>query len=834
MVPHTHWDREWYASFEAFRLRLVDTLDALLAALEEGGSYAHFLFDGQMAMIDDYLEVRPEAEPRLRILAAAGRISLGPWYVLPDELLVSGETLVRNLQLGWQRASHFGPPMPVGYLPDTFGHTAQMPQLLAASGFEHAVVWRGVPSSVTTTAFWWLAPDGSRVRAEYLRHGYGNGAFIPDDAGAFLRRIESHAVELGDALGPDADMLLMAGTDHTVAGPWLGRVAAEVATSSASYDVVVTSLTEHVHGAPVEGLPSIAGELRSGGRADLLIGVASNRIDVKQAAAAAELELERRAEPLAALFLAPESYPQAVLDLAWREMIRNSAHDSICACSADEVVDAVLARYRGATQAGRAVAGAALAALGRSVDGPGTVVVNPSARPRRGIVAVTAPTADLPEVVERTMAARDIGQVLAQIRNQELEPGVYVDAIEVGQLEGDGGLDIVVRAGPVLMPNRSVEETKRDLYTRAGAAPAMPVRLRIERQAAEEILVETPDVPGFGWVTLPAGTAPPSPTSPPVTVEGTTMANGLIRVAVEQNGFRLDGRPGFDRLVDGGDAGDTYNYSPPPGDVLDDEPTATEAIVLEAHPLRARILLRRRYWWCGEVQSIYEIRAGERLVRIETSFENRARDHRLRAHFPLPWPALHSSAESAFAVVERGLEAEGSSHEHPLPTFPSRRFVQAGGLTVVHHGLPEYELIDIDGTGAHGLALTLLRATGMLSKATTAYRTYPAGPLLAVPAAQLQQPLRFCYGVATGEADPYALVDDAFLPLEVVVATQSGGPRPPSGSALTVTGAEVSSLRRVDGALHLRVWNASDQPTVVAIPGRTGLLVDLLGRPLQP
>src|SRR5579872_4620584 len=181
IVPHTHWDREWYEPFQTFRLRLVHLLDGLLDLLESDPSYSTFLLDGQMAAVDDYLEVRPEAEERIRALAGAGRLTMGPWYVLMDEFLISGETIVRDLQMGLARGTAFGGVMEVGYLPDMFGHVAQMPQLLRIAGFEHAVVWRGVPSAIDRNAFRWESPDGSSVRAEYLVVGYGNGASIPDD-----------------------------------------------------------------------------------------------------------------------------------------------------------------------------------------------------------------------------------------------------------------------------------------------------------------------------------------------------------------------------------------------------------------------------------------------------------------------------------------------------------------------------------------------------------------------------------------------------------------------------------------------------------------------------
>ena len=189
IVPHTHWDREWYRSFQEFRLNLVDTLDALLCLLESDDSYPYFMLDGQMAVVDDYLDVRPEGEERLRALAVAGRISLGPWYILMDEFLASGETIVRNLQMGLRRAAAFGGAMEVGYLPDMFGHIAQMPQILRQAGLTNAVVWRGVPSVVNRTGFVWEAPDGSAVRAEYLPDGYSNGAALPDDGQALVDRV---------------------------------------------------------------------------------------------------------------------------------------------------------------------------------------------------------------------------------------------------------------------------------------------------------------------------------------------------------------------------------------------------------------------------------------------------------------------------------------------------------------------------------------------------------------------------------------------------------------------------------------------------------------------
>ena len=208
----------------------------------------------------------------------------------------------------------------------------------------------GIPASVDKTAFWWDAPDGSRVRCEYLYGSYSNGRDIPEDAKGLVLRAVDYATELGDVRL--SDMLLMNGTDHQMPQPWLGRVVAEANGMQDDYHFVVTSLQEYLPQQPTAGLPTVAGELRSGARANLLMGVASNRVDVHQAAAAAERALERQSEPMTTLFLPPEQYPHSFLALAWKNIVLNSAHDSSCACSHDEVVDHVLVRYREARQIG--------------------------------------------------------------------------------------------------------------------------------------------------------------------------------------------------------------------------------------------------------------------------------------------------------------------------------------------------------------------------------------------------------------------------------------------------------------------------------------------------
>jgi hypothetical protein len=418
--------------------------------------------------------------------------------------------------------------------------------------------------------------------------------------------------------------------------------------------------------------------------------------------------------------------------------------------------------------------------------------------------------------------------------------------------EDETGIDLTVTIGPDERPDVPIAEAKQDLYSRLGARPDVMVRVHLDQPPISRVVARAAEVPGFGWRRFT-----PAPLEHPVTVteDGglVRLDNGLVQVVVDPSDgtFAVGGLAGFGRLVDGGDLGDSYNYSPPGKDSLVEQPESVSLSVTERGPVRAKATVTATYRWpdkvdggtqrrVGEhlvtVTTVIELRADERPVRVETTFVNPAKDHRLRVHLPLPAPARTSVAECAFGTVERGLSAEGRPDEFGLPTFPSRRFVSAGGLTVFHEGLHEYELVDVDdgpdGAGARSLALTLLRATGMLSRLGMAYRPFPAGPLTPVDGLQLVgRTITARYALAVGDVDPWALVDDIWLPLEVT-SSLGGGDRPAVGSGLNVSGAVVSSLRRSAGSLELRVFNPGGEPATVELGGRSGWLVDLRGEPL--
>jgi alpha-mannosidase len=349
LVPHTHWDREWYRTHEQFRYQLVNLLDGLLEMLEEDPDFRHFTLDGQSILIDDYLEVRPGARGRLAKLVREGRILVGPWYVLPDEWLVSGEALIRNLRLGVRKAREFGGSMNLGYVPDQFGHVGQLPQIFAGFGLEAAMLWRGVGADVEETAFLWEAPDGTSLFTVYLRHGYGNAVMLPLDSEALAKRLREAASHL-EPHSRIPTLLLMNGADHQFPQAGLPAALEQAIRSLPGWSAEIGTLPGFVARAKLESasaLPVHRGELRSGLRSPLLPGCASARLSQKQEDFENDRLLTRYLEPLATWLSAVGGEPDAeVIDLAWRIAMENHPHDSICGCSIDQVHEQMESRFQ--------------------------------------------------------------------------------------------------------------------------------------------------------------------------------------------------------------------------------------------------------------------------------------------------------------------------------------------------------------------------------------------------------------------------------------------------------------------------------------------------------
>ena len=392
VVPHTHWDREWYERLSGYRLRLVPMVSKLLDLLERDPEFRSFTFDGQTIAIEDHLETRPEDRLRIEALVRAERLFVGPWYVLADLLLVSGESLVRNFQEGLRVSGELGRALRVAYVADPFGHPAQMPQLLRGFGYGAYVFARGVgdEGEELGSEFQWEAPSGDRVIASHQVAHYNNALALVGEGNEtdvqLGRRVRRVLPRIFDRTAPYANgdaLLLMVGDDHTEAYEHLADAVAISRTVLPRFEARITSLEEFASALPApRGV--LRGEMISGKYRPILRGVNSTRVWIKQENARCERLLLAECEPLDAIAAGTD---RAELRSLWRTLLQNHPHDSICGCSIDAVHDLDMApRFARVRSDGRALADRMLERLA----GPPAVpmIFDPLPREREALVLV--------------------------------------------------------------------------------------------------------------------------------------------------------------------------------------------------------------------------------------------------------------------------------------------------------------------------------------------------------------------------------------------------------------------------------------------------------------
>ncbi|QPL05236.1 MULTISPECIES: glycoside hydrolase family 38 C-terminal domain-containing protein [Actinomyces] len=868
IVPHTHWDREWYEPHDVFRARLVRMIDGLLNLLEHEEAY-RFTLDGQAAAFEDYLVLRPQNRERLSAAVARGQLAVGPFLILLDEFCCDGETTVRNLELGIRACRTLGGEMRVGYLPDMFGHAAQMPQILRGFGLADAALWRGVPAAVDRDAFCWRALDGSQVRVEYLWDGYGSALTLFDSPGK-LDRLVADYLHTNTGRFDGRSPAGMYGTDHMEPRPDL--LDAVRAHNARCPDAVMTVATlgqvvasrEHDPQA-LDDLPLVVGEMRSHALGNILPGVLSARTNLKKAMAGAERALTT-AERLDVAVGGPSR--TALLERGWRLVVESSAHDSVTGCGADTTAEQVLTRLHVAAHAAAGAVDVALPTLAR-VGGPGELVAfNQSGWARRvqGETVLDGRPEALPEgaqlleelptvIGDETIPAEHVRRVLRRIHGQELFGG----RIRGWSFPAPTELvfEVARSGGDAFDPDDFTVELDRRL---AAAPDDRPWRVLTVAQPSCRVLVAG-HAQGTAAVALGSDAGG---IDHPVRVGERSMSNDLVRVDIDDDGLvsiedLLNGRVIRRALaiVDEGDRGDSYNFGPVAGDRVD-AAVATRVEVQERGPLRGRILVRRIYRLpqglstdrstrSGPTQdqvidTRIELREGERFVRVRTFLVNGVGNHRLRLHVPTFDRDLEGSVSAGqYGVTRRGRTSEDGWGEYPLPTYPATRFVHAGGVAVHTDRLTEYEIVTppdggaVRGTGADGedgtqrpdeIAITLVRAVDLMSVNVHPLRDEPAGAQIPVPGAQylgVRVETDLAVDLSCPRWDDSQIVrhsdlfhyEPVLVPgavqtdAEVVESGGGTGEAEPVGSVVTTCGrVALESLRRVnDGVVEARFVN---------------------------
>jgi len=761
VVSHTHWDREWYLPAERLRQRLVTLIDELLDDPPPEG--ASFLLDGQTIVLEDYLEVRPERASEVAAALRSRRLEAGPWFVLPDEMIPSGEGLVRNLLAGQRtlRSLRAESP-PVLYCPDSFGHPASVPEL--ARGFDKAlvIVWRGFGGARAPTgnAFWWSAPSGERVILYHLtRSGYELGSSLPADAASALPRWQRIVAEYGSRANVDVDLLLN-GADHHARqrelAAAIGAIQAVAAPDVVRPSSLASFASDLVRRATDEtsNLPVIAGELRdSYGYTWTLQGTLATRTPQKRRYVLRERELVRDVEPWTALasFYRGKSR-RHLTRAAWRPLLLCQPHDTLCGCSIDQVARAMDARLESvATQAQGLREDAVFDLIGHDPESarvrqsewrPMLVVRNRAPRARSGValVEVTVKVADVP-----------------------VGPGSQQPAVNYAHGTSRGG-------GTFLDTAFTHERTESPrAYPDNDAVVRFHVALWMN------------DVPAYGVMPFALddeAVATPI-TNERVVVKGRAMSNGRLTLRWDAKGQVTLEDAGARRIRNlvawesRDDEGDSYTPSIRRRRL---KPRLRSTKVLHKGPMTGVVEQHWEFTARSEridVRLRFVLDAGAGFLRFGILGDNAARDHRLRLRVRSDVTQARTVADAAFGPVERKalkVSAADRKMEAPVVTAPLHRYVSLfnakRGATLFADGLTEYETVN------DGFAVTVLRAVGELSKNTLPERPGHAGWPESTPEAQCIGPFEAEFGLmlhgprsdATTDAIERA-ADDVLFPL---------------------------------------------------------------------
>jgi hypothetical protein len=842
-VLSTHWDREWYQPFQDYRYRLVQLIDRVLDGWQREELCGPFQTDGQAIVLEDYLEVRPERTEQVRQLVREGRFVVGPWYVMPDEFLVSGEALIRNLLMGRQVARKFGgQPSNAGFMCDMFGHNSQMPQIFHGFGIGAAFLWRGI-NLIDEHLFRWQGADGTQLPA-YRFGKVGYCSYAAQVRVAFPHEARPTPEEIGTRLdafleeenektkvGP---LLLFDGGDHmewdaksySVLSPRLDKADGQYAIVHSSLDTYMNELLPRA----AEIGPVVAGELREPGiypgeidQQWLIPGVASSRVWIKQSNAACQNLLCQWAEPVSAFAhtLLDLPYPQGFLDVAWRWLLMNHPHDSICGCSIDAVHRDMVYRFhqsegianRLTTESARRLAASIHVDQTQAAkDEIRVVVFNPLSHPLHGVVDLD---------LEVPTGWPTFGESMGGFEQ--------IPAFRVFDTQGS---EIPYQRNG-LQPNRIRTRINDAIFPQDYRIHVVPASLPLNIPAGGyTTLLLRPTGPGQA-VRLPATANIPGASYP---VGQRAMENKVIFVSFEPDGSLsvLDKRSGqtYHHLLtfeDCADIGDGWNFGPVANDLLAYSTAGRSSLALvSSGPYRTTFHLRmvmelpeefdfgkmvRSESRCELViDSLVSLRAGADYVEVETTVHNNVKDHRLRVLFPSGAVAETCLMDTPFDVVERPVrlrEDNDRIREVEVETRPQQSFTAVfdpqRGLAVVSTGLMEAAVQD---TEERPVALTLYRST----RRTVGTTGEPDGQLLG--------DLSFRYWIVPLQGEPdrahllhlgQALsggVKAVYLAPQDVERYRQPVALPPSAGFLRVDGpAVLTSLHRTEAGLEARLFN---------------------------
>lgn len=749
IISHSHWDREWYMAYEQHHMRLIELIDDLLELFEVDPSFNSFHLDGQTIILDDYLQVRPEKRQAIQQAINEGKLRIGPFYILQDDFLISSESNVRNMLIGMEESRKWGTPVMLGYFPDTFGNMGQTPQLMKQAGISAAAFGRGVKPigfdnqvleaenySSQYSEMWWKGPDQTAIFGLLFANWYSNGNEIPVEKEAALAFWKQKLAD-AEQYASTNHLLMMNGVDHQPVQKDISKAIHLANELFPDYEFIHSNFTDYLEAVQKdvpEDLGSVEGELTSQETDGwyTLANTASARVYLKQWNTKVQRQLENITEPLATMaYEVSGNYPHDQLDYAWKTLMQNHPHDSICGCSVDSVHREMIPRFEKADEVGKYLAQDSLEQLTAAIDTTGFpkdsfpfVIVNTAGMDKTGEAEITIE-------LERKRFAEGIPEQLYQ-ELENLPKRKY-------HVETKSGATI---------PATLSEETVQFGYDLPKDRFRVPYMVKMIK-----VTLPLENMPAFSWETfaLVEGEAKAEEKETMIHQSGRIIENGPLHLTIEKNGtITMEDRKNKRKLnnlhifEDIGDIGNEYIFKQPFCDqpilssnkensevkVLVDTPEIAKISILQEMEIpvsaderlekeqqmvvefRYRKAERSKEKRILQIKTIMTIRKDSKKIDFETTLDNQMKDHRLRVLFPTKLHVEHHEADSIFEVVKRPNRVS-KSWENPTNPQHQQAFVnihdEEYGVTVGNFGLNEYEVTE-DGQ----IAVTLLRSVGEL------------------------------------------------------------------------------------------------------------------------
>lgn len=733
VIPHSHWDREWYFTSSRSTIYLVKHLKEVIETLENEEAYHFYLMDAQSSLIEDYLRYCPEDKDRLKKLITEQRLITGPWYTQTDQLVISQESIVRNLLYGTKIAREMGHSMAVGYVPDAFGQGGNMPQIYKEFGISKFLFWRGVADNrLKQTEFIWQGDDGTEMLAEQIPFGYYYGADIPEAESDLKTYLDSQIGALEEKASTP-NVYFPNGLDQAPVRKNLPELVAKFNQLDQNREYQIASPETFFSDLErdVTNLPVIKGELTEGKHSRLHKSIFSTRADLKQANNEIENFLSNVLEPVLSIsYSLGNRYPHNELAEIWKLMFENAAHDSIGGCNSDTTNRDVAHRYKLARDLADNLLDLNMRLISGKIEQKQSyqfTIFNPLPYEKSGVIKMSAYIPGDNFTIEDTA-----GNTLAYTI-----------------LEQTDLTDYVLNQHIDLNPSKKIY---------------LP-----EKVFLATLLVDVKNLPALGYDTIYFNLENQTVNHEPEKSTKTAIENSYYQIHLAENNSltildKKSGRTYTDQMIfaENGDDGDSYNYSPPRKDLLITSKEATitsvaselssvEQALAISFNLNVPYNLEERV--NGEknnemvIETIIYLRKEEELIRFDVKVANQALSHRLCVTFATEIASKFATADQLFAPVTRPVrlpemdiwEAE-EWQEAPISIEPMQSFVSLHdnehGVAVMTEGVREYEII---GENYDTISLTLFRTFSHMGKTDLLYRPGRASgeSIVATPDAQL-------------------------------------------------------------------------------------------------